>query len=133
MMPNPETRSGVSTAVGAHDLDVAGLVRRCGDEADLAHMILLEFIRTQAPTLQSLDATLEAGDPGRVEEVLHGIGGVAANIGATWIATSSLLLRQRVEHEGLAAVAGELAELRAEWAVLPAIVQHAADQLEAEL
>jgi len=112
-----------------HELDTVGLVRRCGGEADLAQLILLEFVRSYASLAERLETALQAADPGQVEEALHAIAGVTANIGAPWVSTQGILLRRRVEREGLAKVAGELAAWRDEWLALPAIAQRAADHV----
>ncbi|MEO7274104.1 MAG: Hpt domain-containing protein [Vicinamibacterales bacterium] len=113
----------------APQLDTVGLVRRCGGEADLAHMILLEFMRSYGELAGRLDAALDTADARQVEEALHAIAGVAANVGAPWISGEGILLRRRVEREGLGAVTGELAAWRTAWMSLPATAQRAADQL----
>ena len=129
-MPTPEIRvQAPPAAPPVHQLDTTGLVRRCGGEADLAQLILLEFVRSYPSLAERLDTALRAADPRQVEEALHAIAGVTANIGAPWVSTAGILLRRRVEREGLTSVAGELAAWRAEWLALPAIAQRAADHV----
>ena len=129
-MPTPEIRvQAPPTVPPVHELDTIGLIRRCGGEADLAQLILLEFVRSYPSLAERLDTALRAADPRQVEEALHAIAGVTANIGAPWVSTAGILLRRRVEREGLTSVAGELAAWRAEWLALPAIAQRAADHV----
>jgi len=130
MMPTPHVRVPPGpAAISAHDLDIAGLVRRCGGEVDLAQMILLEFTRAHDELLQRIDAALGHADGRAVEQALHTIAGVAGNVGAARVSSEAIRLRRRVEQEGLASVVAAVDALRTEFAALPALAHRAAEQL----
>ncbi len=63
-------------------LDYAALVHRCMDKVELAQRVLTKFIQTTEPTVQSLDASLTAGDAATAARHAHSLKGASANISA---------------------------------------------------
>jgi len=112
-------------------VDLEGLIRRCGGDAELAGIILAEFQRSCSALQLRLDESLSPLDADRLGETLHAISGVVANVGGGLLATRGIALRRRVATEDPAALGAEIAAWRRDWLLFPAAVADAVRQIGA--
>ncbi|MCC9605019.1 ammonium transporter [Blastopirellula sp. JC732] len=75
-------------------IDVDDLLARCGDNDDLARMILNKFRDRSSTDAQTLGEHIVAGDIDTVAQLAHSLKGMAANISAKQVAAAADLLEQ---------------------------------------
>lgn len=87
-------------------IDLAGLLRRCLDDAQFCAMILHKFAARSQDQLAALQRAIESGNAVELAREAHTLQGVAANLSATGI-------RARAEELERVARAGDLRAARA--------------------
>ncbi len=87
-----------------------GLARVGGNEA-LYRRLLHQFSEKQAAVADAIRVALDAGDGATAQRLAHTVRGVAANLGATPVATAAEAVEQHLKHHGSDALEPLLAHL----------------------
>lgn len=86
-----------------------------GDNDEFLREIIGIYLEDTPLRLAELDQSLAAGDVPKFTRAAHSVKGSSANIGAMVVRARAEALEHRSADEGLANVAGPLAELKAEF------------------
>jgi HPt (histidine-containing phosphotransfer) domain-containing protein len=95
-------------------INVDGLFEQCMKDAEIVSIVLEKFERQLEADLQSLSATVQAGDSAAIARTAHGLKGAAGAVAATSLHAMSSALELLAKSGNLEAAAATLEGLRKE-------------------